>query len=211
MKSPSEDQRSRANAPASRGWDLRSRRAAPRGPPALSSPGPAAGATCAFPRIAEAKVGSGRQVSRKATEEQPPVSRSPTPRGGKRTSGGQGPAGAHAQCATSRLGLESPRGLLRSRLGPLRCRRPFSETPVSAAAGDPRIPEPESLGPRVGTRGPPLLPGRRPGRDHSPAGAAVAAAVPEVPEGAPKLKAISKEQEAGPHTLLPRYWVPSDF
>lgn len=123
-----------------------------------------------------------------------------------------GPFGDHAQCVSSGLGLECPRGVLRSRLLPLRSRRPFSvalkplcwqDTPgspcrrVSDQGGGPEV----SLPPREKVQG-----------DHSPVGAAGAAAVPEVPEGAPKLKAISREQETGePKRCSRRHWVLSAF
>lgn len=56
-------------------------------------------------------------------------------------------------------------------------------------------PQPGGIGPRGRARGFRALEGG-PGAD-SPAGAAVAAEVPEVPEGAPKLKAMSREQRLG--------------
>lgn len=66
---------------------------------------------------------------------------------------------------------------------------------VFCAVGRPRISKPASR-----TRGmDQKLPQFREGPgDNLPAGAAVAAAVPEVPEGAPKLKAMSRERGTKP-------------
>lgn len=167
-----------------RRWDLRSRRVAPRGPPR------------AFPRIAEVKVGSGRRVSGKATEETASgLSESDTSAAGSEPQEGRA-EGAHAQCASSRAGLELPRGLLGSRIGPHCCRWTFSEAPRLSAGRRPRDPQARQFRTECGPVAS-LPPRKKAGDDHSPAGAAVAAAVPDVPEGAPKLKAISKEHRTG--------------
>lgn len=57
-------------------------------------------------------------------------------------------------------------------------------------------PQPDGIGPRGRAQGFRSSEEGGPGAD-SPAGAAVAAEVPEVPEGAPKLKAMSREQRLG--------------
>lgn len=67
---------------------------------------------------------------------------------------------------------------------------------LSRVPGQSRDPQPDGIGPRGRARGFRSLEGEGPGAD-SPAGAAVAAEVPEVPEGAPKLKAMSLEQRLG--------------
>ena len=177
-----------------------------RGPPASSAPGPAAGATRAFPSLLEAKVRRRRRVPGKKTGSC--LWSLQLPGGGKRTLGGQGLAGNLAQRATSGLGPEPPRGLIRGHVGRF-CRRPlFSEALKSPRGqGSPGAPSR-----RLSDRGRPEPspgPQEKVRRGHAPAGAAVAAAVPEVPEGAPKLKAMSREQ--GTEELLPRHSVHAAF
>lgn len=180
--------------PRLRGWGLRSRGAAPRGPPAFSSPGPAAGARRSFPRIVEANTRSGRRVSAKAAEEPPRVSRSPTPpAAGSEPEEGRALRGPTLRARAPGRVSSPRRGLLRRRRGPVCRRRPFAESPSLRAGGRPQGPQARVTDRGCGPEASPP-PRNKAWGDHSPAGAAVAAAVPEVPEGAPKLKAISKEQ-----------------
>lgn len=97
-----------------------------------------------------------------------PVSPRRAPRRREATPRRTGPCGDPPQRESPRLGLEFPRGLLRSRLGPLCRRPPFSEAPkIPKQPGDPRpptprIPELENLGPRGWTGGLPSSPGEGP-------------------------------------------------
>lgn len=72
------------------------------------------------------------------------------PGGGKRALEGAGHAGTHPMHASSQLGLYPPRGLLRSRLGPLGRRLPFPK-PLKSARGQetPGSPKLKSLGPKA--------------------------------------------------------------
>lgn len=87
--------------------------------------------------------------------------------------------------------------------------RPFPKPPKSPRGQEtPGSPSRRVSDRRAGPKTSPPRPEKVRG-SHSPAGAAVAAAVPEVPDGVPKLKAMSREQ--GTKVLLPRHSVHSAF
>lgn len=188
---PREGRRGWAEAPAvppPRGCDRRSRRAAPE------------------PRQGSRRDGSGVGGKRAVLPEgRGAAPASPTPRRPEASPGRAGSSGAHAPRAGAGAGLRPPaasRGACSASSAPPA--RPFPKPRSLRPGRKPREPRAaESLGPRR-TRDQPQEKVR--GND-SPVGAAVAAAVPEVPEGAPKLKAMSREQ--GTEKQLPRHSVHS--